>query len=544
MKIKDLMKRGKIYESTYQQMLAYQNAYLGGLVFKQNVRRKRPSEDSTLYLDLINNTVAQPICRYIVDTINDVVFEPGVKRNLSFCTPEGQYINPDNCEWADLFTLDADLQNRTITGFMEQVGDLTSIFGHCWIGVDMPKMEDGSLGRPYVVAISPLDVWDWAWEWYGGKPILKYIKIKESETDEAYYIKCYHLGDAVTPSHWRSYEVEKTAASQAPDADAELEGAGYFPPGMSIPVFIAYGRKDPRIIDLGVSDIDAASDAQREHYKLECEAYSSLQFARTLIRADKGVAVPVHAGSIVRAPAGAIEALSIDTGDVEKIMAKQADILEQIEALTGLGGLRNTKNQIASGVAIIEERKTLHRLAKAKARLMEVAEETIFTYAARFMGMRWAGEVSYNTDYEAHDTNYRLALMNQAKTLIPDNEIVNNLIVKEIIGFLAPSQEIPEYEQAYINTIADPTVRDLMTRSNEAVYTRDMGSQIPQENGEEEAIDPALADDSGYEQDNGNGDAGVVASIGGPGTPIQQTGMSLYPQQAVAVQLTGLNIGR
>ena len=548
MKVKDLMKRGKIYESTYQQMLAYQNAYMGGLVFKQNVRRKRPSEDSTLYLDLISNTVAQPVCRYIVDTINDVVFEPGVKRKLSFCTPEGQYIDPNNTEWCDLFTLDADLQNRTISGFMEQIGDLTSIFGHCWVGVDMPQMEEGNLGRPYTVAISPLDVWDWCWDWYGGKPILKYVKVKEAETDEAYYIKCYHLGNADSPSYWRSYEIEKSQANQAPDSDAELEGAGYFPPGMSIPLFIAYGRKDPRIIDLGVSDIDAASDAQREHYKLECEAYSSLQFARTIIRADKGVAVPVHAGSIVRAPAGSIEAVSIETSDVVKIMAKQVDILEQIEALTGLGGLRNTKNQIASGVAIIEERKTLHRLAKAKARLMEVAEETIFTYAARFMGMRWAGEVMYNTDYEAYDTNYRLALMNQAKLLVQDNEIINNLIVKEVIGMLAPAEEIPEYERAYINTITDPTIRGLMMHSNEAVYSRDLGSQVPLADPEDvQDIEPTLEDDaadSANYGETGGGDQGSVASIGGPGTPIQQTGMSLYPQQAVAVQLTGLNIGR
>ena len=548
MKVKDLMKRGKIYESTYQQMLAYQNAYLGGLVFKQNVRRKRPSEDSTLYLDLINNTVAQPICRYIVDTINDVVFEPGVKRNLTFCTPEGQYIDPNNTEWCDLFTLDADLQNRTMSGFMEQVGDLTSIFGHCWIGVDMPQMQEGNLGRPYTVAISPLDVWDWSWEWYGGRPILKYVKVKEAETDEAYYIKCYHLGNADTPSYWRSYEVEKSKANQAPDSDAELEGAGYFPPGMSIPLFIAYGRKDPRIIDLGVSDIDAASDAQREHYKLECDAYSSLQFARTLIRADKGVAVPVHAGSIVRAPAGSIDTVSIDTGDVEKIMAKQADLLEQIEALTGLGGLRNTKNQIASGVAIIEERKTLHRLAKAKARLMEVAEETIFTYAARFMGMRWAGEVMYNTDYEAYDTNYRLALMNQAKLLVQDNEIINNLIVKEVIGLLAPAEEIPEYQRAYIDTVTNPTIRNLMMHTNEAVYSRDLGSQVPLADPEDvQDIEPALADDTADGEDygeTGGGDQGSIASIGGPGTPIQQTGQSYYPQQAVAVQLTGLNIGR
>ena len=108
MKIKDLMRRNAVYQAVYQQMLGYQYAYLGGYTFKQYVRKKRPSEDSALWIDLIQNTVAQPISRYIVDTINDVLFEPGVKRNMQFCTPEGVALEPTATEWSDLFLLDAD----------------------------------------------------------------------------------------------------------------------------------------------------------------------------------------------------------------------------------------------------------------------------------------------------------------------------------------------------------------------------------------------------------------------------------------------------
>lgn len=550
MKTSELLKKSPIYSAIYDQMLAYQYAYLGGYTFKQYVRKKRPSEDSNLWTDLISNTVAQPICRYIVDTINDVLFEPGVKRNLQFCTPQGSYIDPKNTEWVDLFTLDADLNNRTMTAFMEQVGDLTSIFGHCWVAVDMPQAKDGNLGRPYVCAINPLDVWDWEFDYYGGRPILKYVKIKEMEDQHCYYIKCYHLGSSSEPSYWKSYEVEKGANGVNPDKPAELTGEGVFPVGMSIPVFIAYGRRDPRSIDIGVSDIDAATDAQREHYKLECEAYSALQFAHTLIRADKGISIPVHAGAIVRASEGQVEAISVDTGDVDAIIKKQQDILEQIEALTGLGGLRNSKNQIASGIAIIEERKTLHRLAKAKARLMEVTEEMIFTYAARYMDMRWAGEVVYNTDYEAHDTNYRMALIKEAKTLVQDNEIINSLVAKEIIAMLAPSEQIPEYEQTYINTIQDPELKTLMTETNKAVFSRDLGaSMIPEhEMYGEEDDDEENGDESEREYDEGveeaGGDSDNTSILGGAGTPITNMGVTYYPQQAVAVQLQGLNVGR
>jgi len=538
----DLLKRNPIYSSIYNEMLAYQYAYLGGLPFKMFVRKKRPSEDSTLYQDLVANTIAQPICRYIVDTINDVLFEPGIKRNMQFCTPTGAKIDPRNTEWADLFLLDADLTNRSMNGFMEGVGDLTSIYGHCWVAVDMPQQGQGDLGRPYVCAINPLNVWDWEFDYYGGRPMLKYVKVMEMEEEDCYYIKCYHLGDATTPSYWESYEVEKGPSKQ--EEPAELTGSGKYPAGMSLPIFIAYGRRDPRTIDLGISDIDAASDGMREYYKLECEKYTALQFAHTLIRADKGISIPVHAGAIVRANEGQIEAIPIDTGDVDAIIKTQQDLLEQIEALTGLGGLRNSKNQIASGVAIIEERKQLHRLAKSKARLMEVTEEMIYTFAARFMNVRWAGEVSYNTDYEAHDTNYRMAVMKSAKELVGDNSMVQSLITKEIIAMLAPDTAIPEYEEAYINTIADPDLRTLMTEQNNQVLSRDLepsmipthemyGEEGDEESGKEEA-----------EYDNEVGDADNTSILGGAGTPVTNIGMTYYTQQVAPVVLQGMNTGR
>ena len=230
--------------------------------------------------------------------------------------------------------------------------------------------------------------------------------------------------------------------------------------------------------------------------------------------------------------------------DVDKIIKAQQDILEQIEALTGLGGLRNTKNQIASGVAIIEERKQLHRLAKAKARLMEVTEELIFTYVARFMNVRWAGEVHYNTDYEAHDTNYRMALIKSAKELVGDNEIIQSLITKEIIGMLAPAEDIPEYENAYIQTLPIGDLKTLMTEQNEEVNSRDLEpSMIPQHEMYGEKDDMA----EGETTDNGDGVAASgdnTSILGGAGTPVTNVGMTYYPQQVPPVLLNTMNIGR
>ena len=527
MKSKDLLRQNPLYAAMLPQMISYQNAYLGGLQFKRQVRKKRPSEDSALYNDVIDNTVAQPICRYVVDTINDVVFEPGVKRDLRFATPQGTSIAPDNIDWAQLMLLDADLNNRTMDAFMENVGDLSSIYGQCWVFVDMPQADEGNLGRPYVVAVNPMSVWDWEYEIFGGKPVVKYIKVLENEDDDAFYFKCYHLGTNEYPSYWISYKVSKSAKE---DEEAEIIAEGTYPEGMGVPGFMVYAKMDPRSIDYGISDIDSASDAMREYYKLECDAYTSIQFAKTLIRADKGVSVPAAAGAIVRATQGQIETIPVDTGDVEKTMAKQKEVLDQIENLTGLGGLRFSRHNVQSGVAIIEERKTLHRVAKAKARLMEIAEEQIFTYAARFMNMRWAGEVIYATDYDKHDTNYRIAVYKEAKALVPENAMVDAIITKDVIGFLAPDESIAQYEQAYIDTIQDPAIKKLMTDDNERVLSRDLQSQIP----------------TGYDYEGVDDGSQALEEYdsSGPGVAIQNTGVSYQTQQAIAVQLSGINTGR
>jgi hypothetical protein len=504
-------------------MSDYQMAYLGGTAFKRQSRKKRPSEDEKIHIDVITHTVAQPICRYIVDTLNNYVFEPGIKRDIKFATPDGTPIDDDMAEWAELFCLDADMTNNSLTGVMEQVGQLSSIFGHCWVFVDMPKQSEGNLGRPYICVINPMDVWDWKFEYYGGRQLLQYVKVKEFEEHDCYYFKIYYLGDSVNPSRWESYKVEKEDNSEG---EAVLLDSGEFPAGMAIPGFIAYGRRDPRRIDVGISDIDNASDAQREHYKLECEAYQSLMFAKTLIRADPGVKVPAMAGAIVRAVQGQVESISVDTQDVQHIIDKQQDLLEQLEKLIGMGGISRNVKQAQSGISMIEQRRNVHKLAQAKARLMEITEEQIFTFAARFMDMRWAGEVHYDTDYEASDTEYRLTLMNQAKTLAGDNPIIQSMIVNELVGMLAPPEEVNDYKQAVLPLLS-PEFQALSQEEAMEDYRSDIGDQVPDVQDTDESSIEELVEDQVYS---------------GVGTGITYTGQSSY--NPIADQLVGQASGR
>jgi hypothetical protein len=481
-------------------MREYQTAFLGGTAFKNMVRKKRPSEDEKLHYDVVANTAALPVSRYVVDQINDTVFSQPVHRDLEFCSPQGREIE-DELDWTELVCYDADMNNQSMDQFMSGVGQLSSIFGHCWVFVDMPSVEQGTSGRPYVTTVNPLQVWDWHHTMVNGRYIPSHVKVCEYEDAHEYVFKCYYLGTVTDPSRWESYRVIKL---QSPDAEAEFIAEGKFPAGMSIPGFVAFTRRDPRFIDLGVSDIDAASDVQREIYKLETEAYQSVQFAKTLIRADAGIKVPAHAGGIIRGPEGSVETMTVDTQDVHTIIAKQQDLLEGLEAMSGLGGLRQSKDSNQSGVAIIQERASLHKMACAKARELEVCEEYIWTYMARFMGIRWAGEVEYGTNYAETDTKLKIAKLQVANQLSGTNPVIKSIIDQAVLELLVDGEErsmwmekLKTTQTVNANGVATPMVTIDEPEENE-IESRDLGNQTPREIPEH---DVAIIDDTSATMD-------------------------------------------
>jgi len=83
---------------------------------------------------------------------------------------------------------------------------------------------------------------------------------------------------------------------------------------------------------------------------------------------------------------------------------------------------------------------------------------------------------------------------------------------------LAPAEKIPQYEQAFIDTITDPAVKELMTQDNETINSRDLGDQIttPEQFGETE---PVYGDTTEYDS---AGDAGEGYNDEGIGTPVTE----------------------
>jgi hypothetical protein len=134
-----------------------------------------------------------------------------------------------------------------------------------------------------------------------------------------------------------------------------------------------------------------------------------------------------------------------------------------------------------------------------------------------------------------------MALIRSAKEFAGDNEIVQGLITKEIIAMLAPAEDIPDYENAYIQTLPAGEFKTLMTDNNEQINSRDLApSMIPEHEmfGEEE--DEQQTDNGDGVAENGDN----TSILGGAGTPITQLGVTPYVQQVAPILLNTMNTGR
>jgi hypothetical protein len=130
--------------------------------------------------------------------------------------------------------------------------------------------------------------------------------------------------------------------------------------------------------------------------------------------------------------------------DVQQIREQQDALIKAFDGYTGRAGTRAVAEKVQSGISIVEERKSLHKRAQARARTLEKVEESIVSLVCYMMGIEWVGDIEYNSDYEARDTQFKLALLGQAKTL-SENPIIQGIIDQEVIRLIAPPDTLTQY---------------------------------------------------------------------------------------------------
>ena len=439
--VRELITPSALIRTIQPQMAAFRAAYEGGPSFKNSVLVKRPSEDAALFRDKLLNVAALPICKAIVDEIVDTVYESAPTRHPAFLTRNNADAGiPD---WFDAFVEDADLNGNDLTGVMETVCSMSGIEGWAWVFVDLPDVVS-KYNRPYVSYCSAENVIDWKIFTDQGRDYFEYLKVIEYQDATCEIIKIWYAGDSQNPTYCERYKVTEDQRLN-PDEVVEPMETYTLPLGLPIPVVQVIARQDQRRNDLGVSDLQEANDVQREMLKLEAEAYDSIRFSKPMIRASAGIRVPAGGGGIIRGDKDQVEVFSIPTQDIAEIRNQQESLINRLDGFLGRGGLRTTRLQPTSGISIVEERRALHRKAAQRARQMQSAEQEILCLVAHWMGLFWAGDIEYTTDYEDKDLQFRMALLQTAQTLSGGNPVIQDIINKEVIKMIAPPDETAQY---------------------------------------------------------------------------------------------------
>jgi len=427
--------------------------YEGGASFKNLTLIKRPSEDAALFRDKLLNVAVMPVCKAIIDEIVDIVYEEDPVRHPSFLN-RANNADIGVPDWYEDFVNNANLNGDSFSSMMEQACSMAGIEGWSWVFVDLP--EDPSPGnRPYMSVCSAEHVIDWKiWTQYG-QDFFEFLKVIEYQDANCTIYKLWYAGDAKNPTYCERYVIKE---EQMVNVDNLVEPSSTYtlPMGIGIPAIQVIARQDQRRSDLGVSDLTEALDVQKELFKLECEAYDSVRFSKPIIRAAAGLRIPAGGGGIVRGDKDQLEVFNIPTQDIAEIRAQQESIIQRLDGFLGRGSIRTTLARVQSGIAIMEERRALHRKASQRARRMEAAEQDILKIAAQYMDQRWVGNIVYNTDYEDKDLQFRMALLQTAQSLSGTNPVIQKIIDTEVIKMITPPDQTAEYLAQIGAQIAEP----------------------------------------------------------------------------------------
>ena len=444
----DLLEPSWLMSLILPQMTQLRAAYEGGSVFKSLVLKKKPTESQALFDDKIDNVAAQPICKSIIEELVNIIFSYEPTREVQFGNANRPVATPD---WVEDFLDNADLENNTLSDVMEKAATLASMSGWSWIFMDLPSTPD-TKNRPYLSVSAAENVIAFDYDTATGSKRLTSLKVIEYQDQEKTIIKVWTAGylelDEETgttiayPTTAERYVIDnKDKAGTQYVAEETFEFSFDYP----IPAIQLLPVPDINNKFIGVSDISEAADVQRQVLRLEAEAFDSIRFSKPLIRAVAGMQIPAGGGGIARGEKDSIEVFEIPTADISEIRLQQESILTMLDSYSGRGGTRKSSTSLQSGISIIEERRGLHRKAASRARVMQSTEEEVFNFVAAMMGITWSGSIEYNTDFEARDVQFRLALLKTAKELSPNNATVTSIVDDEVIRLIAPPDEVQAY---------------------------------------------------------------------------------------------------
>jgi len=385
----------------------YLRSYLGGDEYKAGkYLNEYQLELDMEYDNRINFTPIDNHSRNIISIYSSFLFR---------VPPTREYGALANDPALEPFIKDTDLEGQNFNAFMKNAQTYSAVYGNIWIFIDKPESnaqtraeELGQNIRPYLNMITPDNVYDWHYSRAkSGKYYLDYIKVREEVTKDGTYFRIW------TPEEI-NYVFMDSESGDPKVVDTKPNALGM------IPAVCLYNKRSPKK-GIGISDLTDVALLQRSIYNelSEMEQLIRLSNHPSLVK-TQGVEASAGAGSVISMPD------DLDTGlkpyllqpsgaNLSEIRASIEQKVEMIDRATHMSGVRHTKTQVQSGIALQTEFENLNSALSEKADLLENAEEQIWTIWGMWQNKVFDGEIFYPDTFNLRDYASDLQYLQLAK---------------------------------------------------------------------------------------------------------------------------------
>jgi len=415
----------KDYEESINKWEFYIRSFNGGFDYSagQYLHRYNLELDNE-YAKRLGNTALDNHCKNVVQIYSSFLFR--VKPSRDFGSIQGDPI-------LESFLKDADLEGNNFNTVMQQAQNYASVYGHVFLFLDKPNFTTNTLAeeieneiKPYLSMVTPENVFDWNFvRQVNGRYVLDYIKIREEvDKDGGTYFRIWTNEKIDTVYQKANYD-EPELVDTVPNRLGK------------IPAVILYNSKSHKR-GIGMSDLTDIADLQKAIYNeySEIEQLIRLTNHPSLVKTP-GVNASAGAGAIIEMPEEMEPnlkpyLLQPSGQNLDAIMESIRNKVEAINRISHIGAVRNTKTQIASGIALQTEFELLNARLSEKADYMQLAEEQLFKIFAMFQGKEFDGEINYPDSFNIRDYASDLVFYQQAKSINIQSPTLQKEIDKEI----------------------------------------------------------------------------------------------------------------
>ena len=423
---KDFMEaRHDNYDLMSHRWSFYLRSYLGGEEYRSgSFLHEYALELDLEYQNRVNYTPIDNHCRNIISIYSSFLFRVPPTREYGALSTEPSLQS---------FLADADLDGQNFNAFMKNAQTYSGVYGNVWLFVDKPESnaqtradELGQDIRPYLTMVTPDNVMDWHYSRAtSGRYVLDYLKVREERTSDGTYFRIW------TPQDISYVFVPERGKLRVLETKPNQLG--------EIPAVCLYNKRSPRK-GVGISDLTDVALLQQSIYNelSEMEQLIRLSNHPSLVK-TQGVEASAGAGSIISMPDdldGGLKPylLQPSGSNLSEIRSSIEQKIEMIDRATHMSGVRQTKTQVSSGIALQTEFENLNSVLSEKADLLENAEEHIWSLFAKWQGKVFDGVIDYPESFNLRDYASDLQYLQQAKASGVRSSTFSKEIDKQIVG--------------------------------------------------------------------------------------------------------------